>query len=290
MANNLRLIEYYTAPPNILPGPLPTIARILDTPPDRTANGSSTIVLDGHFFVKYGPKVSTIEAENMLFVRRNTYINLPTVYSVRQYHGGVAIIMERIPGINVDTLIQGDTLTVADKRSISEQLRSALFQMRTIPPSNPNYYGSLLQRAYNGNDWFHLNYGPFTDINEFHRSYLGTYAGSLDVLNQPARVVEAFQAFEAAAQNHSNPVFTHADLAARNVMLRPDKKIAIVDWELAGWYPLYWESFCSPSGALNDQFRVPEKIPEILETLNGIHEAILHPMNMALDPVIEPRT
>lgn len=36
-------------------------------------------------------------------------------------------------------------------------------------------------------------------------------------------------------------VFTYADIAARNIMIRAGRFIAILDWELAGWYPEYWE-------------------------------------------------
>ena len=38
-------------------------------------------------------------------------------------------------------------------------------------------------------------------------------------------------------------VFTHADLAARNIMVDDEANhiTGIIDWERAGWYPDYWE-------------------------------------------------
>lgn len=37
-------------------------------------------------------------------------------------------------------------------------------------------------------------------------------------------------------------VFTHGDLAPRNIMVSDDASITgIVDWEDAGWYPEHWE-------------------------------------------------
>lgn len=37
-------------------------------------------------------------------------------------------------------------------------------------------------------------------------------------------------------------VFTHADIAPRNVMVDEDHNVTgILDWESAGWYPEYWE-------------------------------------------------
>lgn len=37
------------------------------------------------------------------------------------------------------------------------------------------------------------------------------------------------------------PVFTHADLNPGNILVRGDKVVAIIDWQLSGWYPGYWE-------------------------------------------------
>lgn len=37
-------------------------------------------------------------------------------------------------------------------------------------------------------------------------------------------------------------VFTHADIAPRNIMIDEQNKVTgILDWEYAGWYPDYWE-------------------------------------------------
>ncbi|TPX11419.1 uncharacterized protein E0L32_007838 [Thyridium curvatum] len=36
-------------------------------------------------------------------------------------------------------------------------------------------------------------------------------------------------------------VFTHSDVAPRNIIVRDDKVVGLIDWEDAGWYPEYWE-------------------------------------------------
>jgi aminoglycoside phosphotransferase (APT) family kinase protein len=36
-------------------------------------------------------------------------------------------------------------------------------------------------------------------------------------------------------------VFTHGDVAPRNIMIKRGHITGILDWELAGWYPNYWE-------------------------------------------------
>lgn len=36
-------------------------------------------------------------------------------------------------------------------------------------------------------------------------------------------------------------VFTHKDFAPRNILVQGPKVVAILDWELSGYYPDYWE-------------------------------------------------
>ncbi|QKX55273.1 uncharacterized protein TRUGW13939_02365 [Talaromyces rugulosus] len=36
-------------------------------------------------------------------------------------------------------------------------------------------------------------------------------------------------------------VLTHSDIAPRNIIVRGDHIVGILDWEMAGFYPAYWE-------------------------------------------------
>jgi hypothetical protein len=36
-------------------------------------------------------------------------------------------------------------------------------------------------------------------------------------------------------------ILTHGDFAPRNVLIRGTKVVAILGWELTGYYPEYWE-------------------------------------------------
>ena len=36
-------------------------------------------------------------------------------------------------------------------------------------------------------------------------------------------------------------LLTHSDIAPRNILVRDGKIVAILDWELSGFYPEYWE-------------------------------------------------
>lgn len=36
-------------------------------------------------------------------------------------------------------------------------------------------------------------------------------------------------------------VLTHSDFSPRNILVRGDQVVALIDWEMAGFYPEYWE-------------------------------------------------
>lgn len=36
-------------------------------------------------------------------------------------------------------------------------------------------------------------------------------------------------------------VFSHGDFAPRNIMVKDDRVVGLLDWEYAGWYPEYWD-------------------------------------------------
>jgi aminoglycoside phosphotransferase (APT) family kinase protein len=36
-------------------------------------------------------------------------------------------------------------------------------------------------------------------------------------------------------------VFAHGDLHPGNILIHDGRVAAILDWEMAGWYPEYWE-------------------------------------------------
>ena len=39
----------------------------------------------------------------------------------------------------------------------------------------------------------------------------------------------------------NKPKFTHGDLQGKNVTIRENEAVVLIDWETAGWYAEYWE-------------------------------------------------
>lgn len=52
-----------------------------------------------------------------------------------------------------------------------------------------------------------------------------------------------YEAFRSHLFDHGPPVFTHADLGAEHILVNPDEGriVGIIDWEMAGFWPQYWE-------------------------------------------------
>ena len=121
------------------------------------------------------------------------------------------------------------------REAILQQLKSMITEMRSIGPapdgsvasvSGGSLYDSRLPETPGD------RFGPFQTISDFHR-YIrrGVETHQEEEIGQLIRMHE-----------EAWPIcFTHADLSSQNILARGDVVVGIVDWETAGWYPLYWE-------------------------------------------------
>ncbi|KAI0633104.1 kinase-like protein [Trametes polyzona] len=130
------------------------------------------------------------------------------------------------------------TLDVSDAGPLLQDLRDAFKQLRSIPPpASPSICsasGGPLRCIRTGSQEF---IGPFNEPQEFKDAIFALanslhFAHRMPVLRRLAEPVNAKQ---------HRVWFTHADLAARNVLVKDGRLSGIVDWEFAGWYPEYWE-------------------------------------------------
>ncbi|KAF2007340.1 phosphotransferase enzyme family protein [Amniculicola lignicola CBS 123094] len=247
----------------ILYQPLPTSARIniffqapgheIITPSQVEASKLSMIVTgaSGNFarispsmLVKYGTHVSLFEAKTLLFLAERTSIPIPKLYAAYAYgpldrdvsdYGSVYdtyIFMEFIEG---ETLEKAwETCTPAEKKQISVQLKEYMTELRGIP--DEGYIGAVDFGIVTDVilEWSTPSRGPFPDEDAFNaaiadafvaesKGHVGTYIRGM--LNE---------------HKHSI-VFAHGDLRPPNIMIKDGHVEAIIDWEMAGWYPEYWD-------------------------------------------------
>jgi serine/threonine protein kinase len=243
----------YYAPEDLLPAPLPTAAEILASTKRVSRLFESAVVRVGdHYAVKFGGMTTLQEGENMLFVQQSTDIPIPRVYAV--FHDKESeldfIVMEYIPGGDLE--VRWPTFNTDEKRAIISQLRQQMDELRRIP--SPGYYGGVWGKPMRSFHFRHPNdprrphaepeiSGPHKTEEQFVEAMclaLGKMA-----VEAPERHTAMFRRnFRAVFRGHE-PVFTHANLLLRNIMLRPNGAPVIIDWEQSGWYPSFWEYCCA---------------------------------------------
>lgn len=130
------------------------------------------------------------------------------------------------------------TLDLSEAGPLMQDLRDAFTELRSLtPPASPAVSALsggpvLLNRG--GEQEF---IGPFQDQQEFKDALFAQansvlFAHRMPTLHRLAAPVNA---------TRHRICFTHADLAARNILVKDGRLSGIVDWEFAGWYPEYWE-------------------------------------------------
>ncbi|KAK6844721.1 kinase-like protein [Apiospora arundinis] len=71
-------------------------------------------------------------------------------------------------------------------------------------------------------------------------------AGDADVDTEyadlPDNIIELFEFYR---QFDAKLVLTHGDLSSLNMMVKGDEVVGLLDWEIARWFPPYWEYTCA---------------------------------------------
>ncbi|KAH8902911.1 hypothetical protein BR93DRAFT_221671 [Coniochaeta sp. PMI_546] len=245
-SNPIKLL--FSVPSAVLPKPLPSpedVENSTDVLQETIAR--RTVRLSDCYVVKHGVEVEPIEGENMLFVRENGGIPIPRLFAIfqRPIEAGsevlsTFIVMENIPGATLQS--QWPSLTDDEKASIARHLRESFDLLRNIP--SPGYFGALGERKltddvfWTSEDIRDIN-GPFETSNELVNGIVNRYIrdGGDRVIHKAAYYARVLPGVLQADRS----VFSHNDLQRKNIIIRPDGKVVIVDWAGAGWYPPFWE-------------------------------------------------
>lgn len=242
----------FPCPPTQDPLSLPADQEII-TVLDKQM-GRLVLEWDSSWVTKSGFGVRSAEAEAMRLVFKHTDVPVPEVLFTKfdpednridlkdylsplfhQPEGSIGMTI--ISGIPLEQ--KWDTLDDKAKESICHQTWDLILRVRNI--AIPSEFAGLYQCAADGSP----SRDPmFKDLQEPARPL----SSDPDVR---ARIFENYLHHGGARfQNelldmlpHSErSVFTHADIAPRNIMVDEQNSISgILDWEYAGWYPEYWE-------------------------------------------------
>ncbi|KAF4449475.1 protein kinase-like protein [Fusarium austroafricanum] len=169
------------------------------------------------------------ELEAMQYAASHTSVCLPRIHRVYDRGGTTFIAMDFIKGKTLDQI--WPTLTEEKKESIVVEIWDNLKQLHTCQP--PPSLGHITAASISGGpvrdgalgveDDGPLDIGPFTSDDEF-----------LNALRESPDLIQD--------NLHPNRVgFVYGDLALRNIVMKNDGHLCFLDWECAGWWPLYWE-------------------------------------------------
>lgn len=192
---------------------------------------------DFSYVTKSGYGVRPVEAEAMRLVSQHTSVPVPEILfkSFGSDYGNITMTL--IPGMLLEK--KWDKLDEETKRPICRQIWDLILEIRTIQP--PVELKGLFQCAADGSptrdpllEDLQEPARPLTSDSELRDRIYERY------LHFGGRRFES-QLPDMLPRSDSS-VFTHADIAPRNIMVDEQNKITgILDWEYAGWYPDYWE-------------------------------------------------
>ncbi|KAI4930899.1 uncharacterized protein J4E92_004733 [Alternaria infectoria] len=194
--------------------------------------------------VKWGHHASLIEAKNMLYVAENTSIPVPKLYAAYAYgpidrdlndHAtvyDVYIFMEFIEG--EDLRKSWDKRTSTEKQAISADLKKHMDELRSLPPAP--YIGSVDEGPVTDNmlEWSTSCRGPFKNVGDFNTTIIDAF-----IAKSKGQVGPYIRGMVNAHKH--GIVFTHGDLRPDNIIVKDGRVAAVIDWEMSGWYPEYWE-------------------------------------------------
>ncbi|KAL1857518.1 hypothetical protein Daus18300_010276 [Diaporthe australafricana] len=188
----------------------------------RHGNTITKLTTYGHGF---GSNDIPNEALALRFIKAHTTIPVPEVIS----SDWDRVTMEYIEG---QTLRQAwPVLTPSQRSEILTQLSNYIAQLRSL---RGTYIGRMDGQGVVIPSIITRSGGPFQNSSELHKWLANP-------LSRHQAQSMFWRQITAELDADYPIVFTHADIAARNIMIRDGRIVAILDWEFAGWLPEYWE-------------------------------------------------
>lgn len=250
----------YLAPKELLPAPLPTERQIRNAK-EEFPSICHRIVRVGPYLVKYGPEVSLREGESMIFVKQvlqQSAVRAPEVYAmypiiVDENHRDNVIVMEYIEGQTLKELWPG--LTARDKGLIASQLRTYMDLLHAIPA--PGYFGAVGRRPLRNSIFLPEGKGsastrelsgPFDSGADFVEALVRRTIWNI---NNEHRAAFFRRMMPKALEADPTPVFSFGALGKTHVVRKSDGTLVLVSWDMAGWYPMYWEYAMATAGAVH---------------------------------------
>lgn len=176
----------------------------------------------------------TRETEAMTFVKKHTNTPIPSVLETQIGKYDSSFLMEFLPGERLDRA--WPLMSLEARETTQVHLKSCFDELRALPQPNAGWIGSCNRgpaydhRLNNG-----IRCGPFDSEYDFNE-FLVKPVSRCPIPDRVERYRQSLSAGHAIT-------FTHADICYTNILVDQDTGhvTGILDWEMAGWWPEYWE-------------------------------------------------
>jgi len=199
-------------------------------------------------FIKYGTSTSLNEATALRFVASNTSIRVPEVYCAFEYDDVKFILMEWIDGVPIKKAWLNRP--EAERDDMMRQLRGYFDQLKAIPHPLPGAIAADMQSLFDprlaGGE---CEFGPFAnekDFNKYLRS--GVHANSKVLHSTEPKCwmrkdeQDEIKKMIAMQDTEGHKIcFSHGNPNTYNILVKGNKVVALIDFEMAGFYPEYWD-------------------------------------------------
>ncbi|EGU11608.1 hypothetical protein RTG_02393 [Rhodotorula toruloides ATCC 204091] len=250
---------------NLLLGPLPRLPVFCEVvncqrsfglfpvdldPGEQNPNVEKTVLICSYFFesrvyrqtyttgvsrvIKTGTQVSAEEGEITEWVRMHTTVPVPKVLHVSADDARACVEFEYVEG-SEELEKAWPSLDVAAKETIGNELVEVLKVMQEAPhPANGLIASYQRERG--------------AALHSFHRPEWPPYTPTLSIPDffdwaRQCAIASGMspEKWDSDIAPHirldTHIVLTHGDLFPRNILVRDGHLAAIIDWELAGWWP-----------------------------------------------------
>lgn len=177
------------------------------------------------------------EAVALQLVEKYTSIPAPLWFDDYEENGSTTLITTAVQGQPLQSVFH--RLSYQEREQLSKDLKMIICELRRIPNQTPYRFASTLGNAIF--DYRIGEFGPFNEASDFHKSLIPEHT-----------TTETRQAATPIHSRHHSSFFTHADINWTNILIDQGRLAALVDWECAGYFPVYWEFTKAMYGIINN--------------------------------------
>ncbi|KAG6884109.1 hypothetical protein C0993_001386 [Termitomyces sp. T159_Od127] len=222
---------------------------------------SSAVDIGNGLLVKYGTRASSREAEATMLVATHTTVPVAKIYATLhdEAESITYIVQSKLPGQSLSVLLP--TLQPDQQAIIESELKEILRKLSCL-----DTYG---QMGMVGKPSEFLGFHPFG----IHGPWLATNLSEflhwpIDTANSAVGCTVIEPVDLSNFDFEKSPIFSHGDLVPENILIDNGHVSGIIDWEHAGWYPYFWNSYI----AQRNHYRYPKTWTDMVPNIMTLYE------------------